>query len=164
MVSPYLIRVISKPTKVDHDLWNKWYTEVHIPDLINSGTATRAAFYHAFDGYTLSTKTPQQVAPTKLGGQFLNHTDFEPPGEKRYLAMYQSDHAEPLATENAKQIRTEHDMLPGKAFRPCAEWDTRIYKLIESYDPRGLGESKIARVARLSQIPSVIAREANHLC
>lgn len=144
MLSPYLLRVISKPTKVDGEQWTKWYLDEHVPDLINSETAVRAGFYHAFDDFDLSTKTPANSKQTKLRDQQLNHTDIEPPGEKRFLAMYQTEFEDPFATENMKKVRLQSDMLPGREVMASAEFDVRVYKLIENYDPKGLGEGSLS--------------------
>jgi hypothetical protein len=146
MVSPYLLRVISKPTKVDSETWTKWYLDEHVPDLINSGTAIRAGFYHAFNDFDLSTKTPAQPKPTMLGDQQLKHTDLEAPSERKFLAMYQTDFEDPFATENMKKVRLQSDMLPGRDVMPSAEFDVRVYKLIENYDPQGLGEGSLSSI------------------
>jgi len=43
--SPYALHVFSHPTAVTPSLWEKWYREEHIPDMVNSGASTQASFY-----------------------------------------------------------------------------------------------------------------------
>ena len=122
-VSPYLLRVNSRPTKVDEATWEKWYIEEHVPDLQNAKVSVRAAFYRATHD---------------LGG-LSTATDI-PADEKQFLALYQCETPAPLETkEYLEGVPKTSEMLPGKEIGPCAEWDVRNYNLIEARDPKGLG-------------------------
>ncbi len=122
-VSPYLLRVNSRPTKVDEATWEKWYIEEHVPDLQNAKVSVRAAFYrstHDLGGLSTATEIPAD--------------------EKQFLALYQCEMAVPLETkEYLEGVPKTSEMLPGKQIGPCAEWDVRNYELIEERDPKGLG-------------------------
>jgi len=120
--SPYLLRVNSGP-KISPDLWQQWYVDEHVPDLVFDGkVSTRAALYRATHNFTLGTKSPKAD------------------DEKEFLALYQTDHAEVLEQEGYKRLRTTSEMLPGKNIGPNATWDIRNYKMIQNYDPKKIGE------------------------
>jgi hypothetical protein len=138
--APYLLRVISRPVKVTNEEWTKWYLEEHLPDLINTGTTKTAALYSAFEDFPLSTKTPAKSEKTTLGGRQIAHTDIEIPSEKRFLALYQTEFPRPTHTEEYKKVRTESDIFPGKKSDEVADFDIRVYKLIQNFDPKNLGE------------------------
>ena len=140
--TPYLLRVISKPLKVTDMEWIRWYLKEHIPDLINSGIAKSGALYTSFEDFPLSTKTPPNSETTTLGGQKLAHTDVEIPSEKRFLAMYQIEFPRPTLTEEYTKIRTECDITAGE-LGEVADFDVRVYKLIEDFDPNNFGEGII---------------------
>lgn len=139
MTSPHLLRVNSRPVKVGDDTWEKWYLEEHIPDLVNGGVATRAALYKSTHD---------------LGG--LQTATEIPANEKRFLALYQTEHAVPLETKEYKSLRTTSEMLPGRDIMPCAEWDVRNYDLIEDRDPKGLGH-------REQPLPSLLLCSHNNV-
>ena len=123
--SPYLLSVNSKPTAVSNDLWIEWYKVEHLPDLVNSRTSVRAAFYqeipHAFN------PDPQDPRP--------------------YLALYQTDFEEPLKTDNyLENVRHGSEMFKKEGAtseknRDNGDFDARNYSLIQNYDPNGVGES-----------------------
>lgn len=119
-VSPYLLHVNSKPTKVSDDLWTKWYTEEHLPDLVSSKTSTRATFYREL--------------PPILGGE---------PNPRNFLALYQTDFEESLKTENYTNLRTTSELFPKeggtKHIGENGDFDARNYELIQVYDPSGIG-------------------------
>ena len=138
---PYLMRVLSKPTGVSDDQWQKWYLDEHVPDIIDHNVATRGALFRTFDDFTLQTKTPADSGNTKLHGAELSHFN-ELPTDKTFCAVYQTDHENYTKTEEIKNVRSTSDMFDGKRFHGLAEWDVRIYKLIQNYDPDNLGESR----------------------
>jgi hypothetical protein len=119
--SPHLLWVNSCPTnKTTEAQWKQWYTEEHIPDLVNHHASTRASLYietHEYPG-----------APK------------EAKNEKKFLALYQSDFAEPLKSEEYTGIRTTSEILPGKMIHGAGDFNARNYDLIQDYDPNNIGE------------------------
>jgi hypothetical protein len=119
--SPYLLWVNSCPTnKTTEAQWTKWYTEEHIPDLVNQHASTRACLY------TESYEFPGAPTGTK--------------NENKFLAMYQSDFAEPLKSKEYIDIRTTSEILPGKVIHEAGAFNARNYELIQDYDPNNIGE------------------------
>ncbi|KAF2169027.1 hypothetical protein M409DRAFT_21038 [Zasmidium cellare ATCC 36951] len=120
-VSPYLLHVNSKPTKVSDDLWTQWYTEEHLPDLVSSKTSTRATFY--------------KELPSLFGGESKNPRNF--------LALYQTDFQECLKTENYTNLRTTSELFPKegntKSIGENGDFNARNYELIQVYDSKGVG-------------------------
>lgn len=122
--APYLLRVNSRPVnEVSPSLWQKWYVEEHVPDLVDSGVSTHAGFYRATNDFNIPLTKP------------IKETD------KEFLAMYQTKFAGCLETSTYQNLRTTSELLPGKNIGPCAEWDVRNYTLIQNYDPNKAGES-----------------------
>jgi len=126
--SPYLWRILSKATEVESEKWPD------LPALVNSGTVTRAGFYRAFNDFSLATKTPTQVAQTKLGEVRLTHSDVEAPLDKTWLAMCQIE-----AAESVTEIPSPSSVVPG------TKVDARVYKLIQDFDPKGIGHGECGR-------------------
>ncbi|OCT54443.1 putative alpha/beta hydrolase [Cladophialophora carrionii] len=124
MPQPYLLWVNSRPkpeSGVDDDLWVKWYTEEHVPDLVNTKTAVRAAMYRETFDFPLAAK------------------EHHP---RKYLVLYQTDLEEPLKSkEYLDGVR--HSSGLWTANKPTSEvgdFHARNYKLIQDYDPDGRGE------------------------
>ena len=140
--SAYLLRVLSKPIQVDEKLWQKWYIDEHVPDVVGTGTCTRGALYRAYNDFALQTKTPTQSGETKLHSAQLSHFD-ELPTDKTFCAVYQTNFEKPFESEEIKEVRPTSELLPGKEYSPCADWDVRVYKLIQNYDPDNLGEGAL---------------------
>lgn len=119
-VSPYLLHVNSKPTKVSNDLWSEWYIKEHLPDLVSSKTSNRATFY--------------KELPPLLGG--------EPPA-RNFLALYQTDYEESLKTEHYTNLRTTSELFPKEGgttnIQDNGDFNARNYELIQLYDPKKIG-------------------------
>lgn len=95
--------------------------ETQLPDLVNSGTATRAAFYReSFDF---------GAAPKEKG-------------PRKFLAVYQTDFEESLETKNfTEKVRRGSDLFPNKYDTgDNGDFDVRNYKLLLDYDPKKTGE------------------------
>lgn len=124
--SPYLLHVNSRPTAVSNALWKQWYIEEHVPDLVNSGTSTRAAFYEEI-GHPLGPN---------------------PDHPRKWLALYQTDYQECLKTKNYEDgVRHSSELYAKEEStsdlnRENGEFDARNYELIQEFDPNGVGESK----------------------
>lgn len=127
--SPYLLHVNSRPTAVDDNLWTKWYTSEHIPDIIQSKACARATFYKEIP------------AATTLD----NTADANP---RNFLALYQTQYADLLNTDanqmpNVRQGSELFERASGQASSFAnGEFDGRNYKLIQDFDPNGLGDGK----------------------
>lgn len=136
--SPFLLRILSKPADGDVDSWTKWYTSEGLPALLSKIPASRTTFYHAYNNFELSTKTPLEVAETKLHSVQLSHTDLESPNDKTCLTMCQLD-----SIESVEDIFRLSD-LTGDAKHGTVS-DIRVYKLIEDFDPKGVGHRECAQ-------------------
>ena len=127
--SPYLLHVNSRPTAVDDNLWTKWYTSEHIPDIIESNACARATFYKEIP------------AATTLD----NTADANP---RPFLALYQTKYADLLNTDahqmpNVRQGSELFEKASGQASSFAnGEFDGRNYKLIQDFDPNGLGDGE----------------------
>lgn len=97
--------------------------ENQLPDLVNSGTTKRAAFYRETFDFALATKERHP---------------------RSYLALYQTEFEEPLAREEyATKVRHSSDLFPkNKDTTANGDFDARNYKLMVDYDPKGTGESE----------------------
>lgn len=121
--APHLLYVNSRPTLVSAAIWIKFYVEEHLADTINTGTAKTAAFYEELE------------LPTKHGSA----------SARKFLAIYQTDFAEPLKTANADVLMWTSAILSegGKhtdAGMEHIDPDTRNYELVQVHDPKGVGE------------------------
>ena len=122
--SPYLLHVSSKPTQVSQKLWEQWYIDEHLPDLVNSKTAVRATFYKE-----IAEPTPACDHPRK------------------YLALYQTKFEECLKTKNYTELRKTSELFKAEGgansngIQDNGDFDARYYQFIQDYDPNGLGES-----------------------
>lgn len=123
--SSYLLHVNSRPVTVSDDLWKEWYTVEHVPDLVNSATSTRAAFYE------------------EIGHPLGRHPDHP----RKWLALYQTDYEECLKTKNYEDgVRHSSELYAKEGAksdlnRENGEFDARNYSLWQEHDPKGTGES-----------------------
>ena len=108
--SPYLLWVNSRPTAVDDDLWTKWYTVEHVPDLVSHGASTRAGIY-------------KECTILAAG---------EEPHPRKFLAVYQTEFEESLKSKEYLGIRKTSELFPHpQRNRDNGEFDDRNYKLIQ---------------------------------
>ncbi|KAI1628309.1 hypothetical protein EDD37DRAFT_678474 [Exophiala viscosa] len=140
--SSHLFRVLSKPIKVDIETWENWIGSESMTGLIQTNSVTKVGIYQAFNEYPLATKTPNTVDQTKLHSGNVTHSDIEPPTEKCCLMMYQTDDPEFLKEQFLRNIGQSNGTLSGKEPISCAEWDSRVYKLVQDFDPKGAGYSE----------------------
>ena len=137
--SQYLLRVNSKPTAVSNDLWTKWYTVEHVPDLVNSKTSARAAFYQ------------------EIGHAF----NPEPKDPNPFLALYQTDFKEPLKSDNyTNNVRRKSELFKEEGATSDknldnGDFDARNYELIQNFDPKGFGESMMSRLPSPAASPKL---------
>lgn len=129
--SKYLLRVLSKPTKVSEEKWSNWYADEHVPDTVKAGVADRGAFFRAYNDFPLAVKTPSKSesnSGTELNGATLK--DFEEWADDFVnLAVYQTKFENYTQSEELKKISPTSDAFGGEAFFPLAEWDVRVYKV-----------------------------------
>lgn len=131
VTSPYLLRILSKP-HIHVDEWSAWYKDTTMPRILFKTKAARGGFYHAYNTFELTTKTPLDGKNTGLHDVQLTHTNLEPPADKICLTLLQ------LESIDSKG-ELFHAVDPGTE---RAISDIRVYKLIEDFDPRGLGYCK----------------------
>lgn len=129
--SQYLLRVLSKPTKVSEEKWSKWYVDEHVPDTVKAGVVDRGAFYKAYNNFPLAVKTPSKADSQK--GTELNGAKVKdyPEWADDFVdcAVYQTKFEDYTKTEEIKSIPQTTDAFGGEAFFPLAEWDVRVYKV-----------------------------------
>ncbi|OAP57134.1 hypothetical protein AYL99_07871 [Fonsecaea erecta] len=152
--APYLFRILSEPTEVDRQSWEKWYCSENMPDLINAKAVTRAGLYEAFNDYPLATKTPNLVSQTTLHDVTVTHTDIEPPTEKTFLAMCQVEDPTLAKKQHLQNIDQSASSLAGKSAKSSARWDSRVYKLIQDFDPKGLGHTPAPFILNVQMEPA----------
>lgn len=131
-ISPYLLEVTSRPKIVSNQLWQQWYTEEHLPDLVNSKTATRATFY-------------SELSLDPSGAL---------PSTRQHLALYQTDFSEPLNTENYTDLRRTSRLFQKEGgtenISENGDFDARNYELIQEFDPFGVGNCRSVRERQAS--------------
>lgn len=144
--STYLIRALSQPVQVDEASWEKWYISEHTPEAVSSGVGDRGALFRAHNDFSLQTKTPLEQSSTELHGTKLPHFD-ERPGGKTFCAVYQTKFEDYTQTEEVKGVSQTSEAFGGKEFFPLAEWDVRVYELIQDYNPDNLPDGKLYSAA-----------------
>ena len=87
--APYLLHVNSRPTVVSDQLWKEWYTDEHLPDLVNAKSAIRATFYE------------------EIGNPLNEHPDHP----RKFLALYQTDFEELLKSDEYLGIRKTSELF-----------------------------------------------------
>ncbi|KIW00917.1 uncharacterized protein PV09_07660 [Verruconis gallopava] len=134
-VEPYLLWVNSKPVKCPVDLFEKWYTTEHVPDLVKSGAATRAIFYRETLDFPGSTRQHHER-------QWLGVDQEQPLEPLPYLASYRTKYKEALKSKEYLKIPVVSDMLPweSKLHAESGLFDARNWELIQDYDPDSVGE------------------------
>ncbi|KIX92798.1 uncharacterized protein Z520_11461 [Fonsecaea multimorphosa CBS 102226] len=150
----YLFRVLSEPTGVERQSWEKWYCSENIPSLVNAKAVARAGLYEAFDDYPLTTKTPNVVSQTSLHDVTVTHTDIEPPTEKTFLAMCQVEDPTLAKEQHLQNIDQSTESLGGKSPKTCAVWDSRVYKLIQDFDPKSIGHTPAPFILNVQMEPA----------
>lgn len=114
---PGIFASLSKITddSLSDETFNKWYSQVHIPDVIETGVITKA--------YRYRSKNPN--------------------AERPYLAIYTCPDMTVIGGEKMKGIPMTSDLFPdGKSCHDLASFDTRFYSttqevLKEKVDQKG---------------------------
>lgn len=84
--------------------FNKWYNEIHIPDVIATGGISQAT-------------------------RFRN---ANPDATEKYLAIYHVPDLSIVTSEKFQKIPDKHEMLPdGRSIREVVNMEVRFYKLVQ---------------------------------
>lgn len=125
--SQYLLHVNTAPISVSHDLWKKWYTTEHLPDLIKNGVGKTGTCY--------------EELPNPITGE-------APTSERPFLAIYDTTFAAPITTPNFSQCRTTSQLFTEEGapeeIGKNINADARVYELIHNYDPHSYGHKPSA--------------------
>lgn len=91
--------------------------------MVNSKTATRVALYRERYDFSFAAEHPHS---------------------RKYLALYESDSADPLQSKEYREgVRHSSERWPqGNPTSEIGDFDARTYKLIQDYDPHKIGDSK----------------------
>ncbi len=101
-------------SNLDNETWQKWYQEVHIPDILNTGSVDRALLYRAA-------------------------SDDNP---KQWLAVYDCYDLDFMQPDRFKNIPQKHAYLgQGKTSMDVADFDVRQFDLLSDFDPMMSGSS-----------------------
>jgi len=102
---------IYQPDLLSADLFDKWYDEVHIRDILKTG-----------------------AIKTGIRWKAVNPNEEQP-----YLTIYPLDRIDALKSEAVKGIPVHSDILPGPSnyIWDFVAYDARIYKHIQTYEPEG---------------------------
>ena len=124
-VAPHLLWVTSMPIKCPVDLFERWYTTEHVPEIVECGAAQRANFYREVLDFPGSTRTHHDR-------QWLAVDQKDQPLELLpYLASYQSSDEQLLLNEKYKELPVTSDMLPWKIHAESGTFYAQNWKLIQ---------------------------------
>jgi len=107
---------------------------------VNHGVTERGALFRAYNDFSLQTKTPINPGKTDLHNVQISHFN-EGPADKTFCACYPTKYEDFTQTEEVKKVRQKAECLGGAEYHGLAEWDVRVYELIQNYDPDNLGEA-----------------------
>jgi len=114
MSEPGLVLALSRiyqPDQLTEVLFDRWYDEVHIRDLLATGAIKTGIRWKAID-----------------------------PNEKQpYLTIYPLDRIDALQTDAVRAVPVHSNILPGPSryIWDFVAYDARIYKHIQTYEPEG---------------------------
>jgi hypothetical protein len=103
---PGLLFVPSRITSIDvsDSTYNRWYSEVHVPDVLKTGAVSHAARWGRLD----------------------------PSNPNPYLALYQIKDLKLCLGDKFKAIPATHELLGGvESYNDVAHMDARYYSLVE---------------------------------
>lgn len=140
--SLYFLWVNSRPTKASDELFVKWYTQEHVPDLVSHGASTRATFYR--ENFDIPGSTAKHHDRQWQG---MNPDE---PEHLYYLALYQSNFEDPLKSKEYLEIPVTSPFFPWQLHADSGSFDARNYELIQDYDPKGIGEGMLAATGPIS--------------
>ncbi|KAK3061487.1 hypothetical protein LTS18_006096, partial [Coniosporium uncinatum] len=115
MPQPGLLLAFSSPTdpSVTQDAYNKWYTDIHIGDVVDSGLADLA----------------------------IRYKNLNPDARYQYLAIYRTPDLALLGDpETMKKVPTRHELFGGKDWTEVVDQRMRVWTQIQSFEGQGDGE------------------------
>jgi hypothetical protein len=130
--SPHLMWVNSKPTTVNDEQFVQWYTQEHIPDIIENGVALKATLYRETFDFPGSSREHHERSWLAMDQKSKN--------SRPYLAVYQTKVPEALKTPEFLKLRRTSDIMPVEEILDSGEFDGRYYNLIQDYDPDHIGD------------------------
>ena len=102
---------ITKPESITPTNFDKWYNDVHIPDIFKSGGI--------FSAY--------------------RYKNIDPAADRPYFALYPVPDIKFLGSEGFDKIPVTSDYFPGSG--NCfdfADYDSRFYEFVHSYEKEGV--------------------------
>ncbi|KAF4625432.1 hypothetical protein G7Y89_g12735 [Cudoniella acicularis] len=106
----YVNSKIARTDLINEESYMKWYSEDHIPEIIETSAINSA----------------------------LRWKDVDPKANKPFLVMYPMKDIAFTQGEEFKKIRVHSDLLPNQGpIYDLADIDVRYYGLIQTYDPKG---------------------------
>lgn len=73
----------------------------------------------------------------------MDYSEAAEKSPRKFLAVYQSDHEEPLKFPGyVNDVRHTSDLFPKEVNRETGEFNARNYKMVQDYDPNKIGEGK----------------------
>ena len=113
---PGLLLVNSKITHsniLDEETFIKWYSEDHIPEILDTSGVNSA----------------------------LRFKNADPKAERPYMVLYPMDNIGHTQSEEFKKINVYSDLLPaGGPIYNFVDMDVRVYSFIDKYEPIGAVE------------------------
>ena len=140
--------VNSKPATVNNKQFVKWYTQEHIPDIIENGVAIKATLYRETFDFPGSSREYHERSWLSMDQKTKN--------SRPYLAVYQTKVPEALKTPEFLKLRRTSDIIPFEEILDSGEFDGRYYNLIQDYDPDNVGDGMYTINLYVSLILSVL--------
>lgn len=101
---------ITRPDVLDEEIFTKWYSIEHIPDVLNTSGVNSA----------------------------LRFKNKDPKAEKPYLVLYPMQDIGFPQSEEFRNIKIHSDLFPGGGpFDEYVDLDARAYSFIDKYEPNG---------------------------
>jgi len=131
---PGFIIVLSQPKLVSDEVWNEWYTDYHVPDVLDVPTFVSAARF----------KTAPELKKDEgdVGTVDTSHTQF--------LALYYLDDLSFCESPEFYHIPVEHRLLPKPAPEAGNIWSGAYHPLKRYGDWKGNKEPKFLVVGLIS--------------
>lgn len=102
---------ITRPDSITPENFNKWYSDIHIPDILATSGFDSAVLYKSID----------------------------PKADRPYLAIYPVSDVNWLGSQEFSSIPNTSNYFPGPSHKcfDYADFDSRFYEFIHSYEKPG---------------------------
>lgn len=115
------------PPSGSHSIFNKWYNEQHIPDILSLGSSSG---FRSANRYIRAGVNPSNPALSSTA----NDVTYPKDSKWEYLAMYAVDDVEKARSypeSGLYKVPLEHEMLPagGKAME-MARWEMGFWEVV----------------------------------